>query len=82
LLFSGCRKPRGSFSRALPKSPSVSDSSKRKKTLEEEFWDNYKPPIPDLAKNRYLLVAGTLLATGSPASPPLCTWKTPTLGAM
>jgi len=58
------QKPRGSPSRPIPKSPTPSDNSKRKKTLEEEFWDNYKPPIPDLAKNRYLLVAGTILATG------------------
>jgi hypothetical protein len=62
-ILTWCRKPRSS-SRAPPKPPVVSDSSKRKKTLEEEFWDNYKPPIPDLSKNRYVLVAGLLLATG------------------
>ena len=28
------------------------------------MWENYKPPIPDMMKNRYFLVASGVIATG------------------
>lgn len=46
-----------------PRPPAVS-VRRRAKTLEEEFWENYRPPIPDLLKNRYVLVASGIVATG------------------
>lgn len=59
-----CRSRRAN-SRASPRPPPISTGeSKYKKSQEEIFWETYEPPIPKVLKNRYVLVASGVLATG------------------
>lgn len=47
----------------MPRPPAIS-RRKAPKTFEEEFWESYKPPVPELVKNKYFLIASGIIATG------------------
>lgn len=47
----------------MPTPPKMHKGKEREKTLEELFWDDYKPPLPDVIKNKYFQVASAILAT-------------------
>ena len=55
--FLACRARRGIVRRPIP---TAAMAPKREKTLEERFWDDYKPP--KWTQNRYVWVASGVLA--------------------
>ncbi|GMH39287.1 hypothetical protein BSKO_07185 [Bryopsis sp. KO-2023] len=53
--------PRGSFG-ARPSSSGIKTKKQVKKSLEDQFWDEYQPP--KLVRNRYVWIASFILAVG------------------